>query len=87
MSPCGMACAEGLETEDIRSELFRILASPDFCRRGRLGDFLRFVVEQALEGSSERLKGYTIALEVFGRDAAFNPDRDPVVRIQAGRLR
>lgn len=87
MDPCGMMCAEGLEPEGIRSQLFRILTSPDFCGRGRLGEFLRFVVEYTLDGSSDKLKGYTIALEVFGRDAAFDPSRDPVVRIQAGRLR
>ena len=82
-----MICAEGLTPDGIRSQLFRILTSDDFSGRGRLGDLLRFVVEYALDGKAEKLKGYTIALEVFGRDASFDPSRDPIVRIQAGRLR
>ena len=50
-------------------------------------DFLRFVVEQTLEGNARQLKGFTIAKEVFGRDENFDAAHDPVVRIQAGRLR
>jgi len=50
-------------------------------------DFLRFVVEEKLGGRSHRLKGYTIAVEVFGRSEDFDATNDPIVRIQAGRLR
>ncbi len=79
--------SDSLKPEEIRSQLLRILTSPDFPGRGKLGDFLRFAVEHALDGKPEKLKGYTIALEIFGRDALFDPSHDPVVRIQAGRLR
>jgi adenylate cyclase len=50
-------------------------------------DFLRFVVEETLAGNARQLKGFTIAREVFGRDEDFDAALDPVVRIQAGRLR
>ena len=40
-----------------------------------------------LAGRGERLKGYSIALEVFGRPETFDPVADPIVRIEAGRLR
>ena len=53
----------------------------------RLRAFLRYVVEEALAGRSDRIKAYTIAIEVFGRDADFDTRNDPVVRIEAGRLR
>jgi TolB-like protein len=48
---------------------------------------LRYLVHQTLSGHSDKLKGYTIGLEVFKRDVDFNPELDPIVRIQMGRLR
>lgn len=50
-------------------------------------DFLTFVVEEALAGRADQLKGYTIATKVFGRSSDFDAAQDPIVRIQAGRLR
>ncbi len=78
------------ETSDqdaVRSQLERILASPDFSGAARLSAFLRFVVEEALAGRANLLKGYAVGLEVFGRDESFDPQTDPVVRVEAGRLR
>ena len=71
----------------VRQELERVLASPDFIASDRLKGFLRFVVEEALAGRSDRLQAYSIALAVLGRDASFDPQTDPVVRMEAGRLR
>ncbi|WP_245445140.1 tetratricopeptide repeat protein [Pseudaminobacter soli (ex Li et al. 2025)] len=48
---------------------------------------LRYLVEQERAGQAERLKGFTIAVDVFGRDADFDSSADAVVRVQAGRLR
>ena len=73
--------------EAVKQELERVLASPDFIASDRLKRFLRFVVEEALAGRADRLHGYPIALEVLGRDASFDPQTDPVVRMEAGRLR
>ena len=36
---------------------------------------------------TEYLKGYTIATEALGRDDNFDPQIDPIVRVEAGRLR
>jgi adenylate cyclase len=71
----------------VRDELERILASEEFVASDRLKSFLRFVVEESLAGRADRLKAYTIALEVFGRDESFDPASDPVVRMEAGKLR
>jgi serine/threonine-protein kinase len=49
--------------------------------------FLRFVVERALDGRSAELKEYTIGVEVFDRNAGFDPRIDPIVRVEARRLR
>ncbi len=73
--------------KDIRSQLGKILASPDFERAERMKRFLRFVVERALEGRAQGLKEYTIAVEVFERDESFDPMTSALVRVEAGRLR
>jgi len=77
----------GFSHDAIRAQLDRILSSPEFHATDKMRDFLRFVVEEKLAGRSHRLKGYTIATRVFGRDDDFDASHDPIVRIQAGRLR
>ncbi|WP_426128282.1 adenylate cyclase [Pararhizobium sp. PWRC1-1] len=72
--------------DEIRGQLARILESPEFPSVGRVAAFLNFVIEEALAGRAQRLKGYLIAVEVFKRREGFTQD-DPVVRIEAGRLR
>jgi adenylate cyclase len=49
--------------------------------------FIGFVVNEALEGRASQLKGYTIAVAVYGRSESFDPQIDPIVRVEAGRLR
>ena len=72
---------------EIRAQMERILGNPEFRATDRMRDFLRFVVEETLAGRARQLKGFTIATEVFGRNEDFDAAHDPVVRIQAGRLR
>ena len=71
----------------IRATLDRIVASRPFNTSPMLTRFLRFVVESTLAGRGERLKGYTIGVEALGRNASFNPQIDPIVRVEAIRLR
>lgn len=73
--------------EDCRDQLARILASADFGATDRKHRFLSYVVDESLAGRSSRIKAYSIALEVFGRDASFDPQSDPIVRVEAGQLR
>ena len=72
---------------EIREQLERILGSQCFEQAGRSSKFLRFAADQTLAGFGDRLKGYTIAVEVFGRPADFDAQNDPLVRVEAGRLR
>jgi adenylate cyclase len=77
-----------MNAASVREELERILASSGFDASARNRRFLQYVVEETLAGRADRLKGLTIAIDVFGRDAAtFDPQLDPVVRIEAARLR
>lgn len=72
---------------DIDRELGRISASASFRAAPRLTAFLRFVVEMAAAGHGGRIKSYTVAVEAFGRDEGFDPQRNPIVRVEASRLR
>ena len=75
------------DSASVRAQLDLILASPEFLAPERGRRFLQYIVEETLEGRSEQLKAYTIAQAVFGRDASFDAQSDPVVRIEAGRIR
>ena len=68
-------------------EFHSITASPSFASSDRLIRFLRFVIDEALADRANRLKEYTIALEVFDQDDSFNPQTNTIVRVHAGRLR
>lgn len=83
-----MTSALDAETcEKVRDQLVRVLASRAFRQVLRLQQFLRFVVEQTMEGRVDELKEYVIGLKVFGKDPSFDPRTDPIVRVQARRLR
>ena len=73
--------------EAIRQQLAKILISPQFFNAPNLQNFLRFLVDKTLAGESGDIKGYTVATQVLGRKADFDPNLDPIVRIMAGRLR
>jgi TolB-like protein len=69
----------------IREQLDRVLHSGPFQKSRRRQRFLEYIVTETLAGRS--VKGYDVALEVFGRPESFDPGVDPVVRVEAGRLR
>jgi adenylate cyclase len=71
----------------ICEQLVRIVNSGPFHQSQRRQRFLEYLVNETLAGRGERLKGYNIALEVFDRPATFDPTNDPLVRIEAARLR
>lgn len=71
----------------ILEELSRICSSNELKPKYRLCQLLKYLVNETLAGRTEQLIGYTIGLEVFSRDKDFNPELDPIVRIQIGRLR
>ena len=69
----------------IREQLDRILHSVPFQHSPRRQKFLEFIVSETLAGRT--VKGYDVALEVFDRLETFDAAVDPVVRVEAGRLR
>src|ERR671913_768346 len=71
----------------VRLHLSRILASKTFSQVERLKLFINFTVEETLAGRGGDLKEYVIGVQVFGKEPSFDPRTDPIVRVQARRLR
>jgi serine/threonine-protein kinase len=73
--------------ETIRGALSSVLASRQFAKSPRASRFLRYVVDATLARHEMSLKEYTLGVEVFDRGASFNPQVDPIVRVEAVKLR
>src|ERR1043166_8071164 len=71
----------------VRQQWEKILAHELFARSERMGRFLRLAVERALEGKAGELKEYLIGVEGFDRKPSYDPRVDPIVRVEARRLR
>lgn len=71
----------------VRATLERILASPLFQQAERQRRLLGYVVEESLAGRAHRLNQFALAVDVFDRDATFDPGVDAVVRVDVARLR
>jgi len=77
----------GLTRQTVEEHLSRILASAEFRDASRMARFLRFIVEERLAGKAESLKETVIGVGVFDRAAGYDPRLDPIVRVEARRLR
>jgi TolB-like protein len=73
--------------EQVLEALSRVLASKTFAEVFRLKKFLEYSVKETLTGRGDRLKGFVIACEVFGKDDPSDAQTTTVVRVEAGRLR
>jgi hypothetical protein len=73
--------------DEVRAHLRKVLASNTLAGSEQLRRLLEVVVERTANGQADTLKEYTIGVEAFGRAAGYDPKIDPIVRVQAGRLR
>ena len=71
----------------VKLQLDRILSSTTFQQVDRLKRFLHFIVSEYAEGRGDELKEYVVGVQVFGKEPSFDPRTDPIVRVQARRLR
>lgn len=71
----------------IQQQLERIVSSAAFSGSERHRRFLRFVVEQALKGDTDKLNEFVLGFEVFHKNESFDPRIDSIVRVEARRLR
>src|SRR5271168_2215747 len=81
------AARTDLSPESIRVALDKLLASPGFVNADRLTRFLRYTVEETLNGQTDRLKETLLGIEVFNRKPTYDPRVDAVVRTEAVKLR
>jgi len=77
----------GCPSEEVASQLSRILSTDGFSRSPSLGRFLSYLVDRALAGEHDSIKEYRLGLEVFDRGDDFDPRDDTIVRVQARNLR
>jgi hypothetical protein len=82
-------CGEGIRpgSEEVRTQLARLLASPLFLHSKHYPGLLRYVVTETLEGRGGHLKERALGVEVFGRGASYDTNADPVVRTSASEVR
>ena len=73
--------------QEVEAALARVTRWPGLARSPQLVKFLNYIVEARLTGSEGGIKAYSIAVDVFGRQQSFDPQSDPIVRVQARRLR
>lgn len=76
-----------IEESAVRQQLAEIVGSTDFTASERLKGFLAYIVEMTLQGKQNLLKAYTIAVDVFGMPTDFDSRINPMVRMEASRLR
>src|SRR5512136_1313565 len=79
--------ADPPSAEEVRACLEKVEACSGLKGSERLRRFLRLVVEETLAGRGDRLKEYVLGVEALERPASFDPRTDPVVRVEARRLR
>ncbi len=87
MTAIPLECWSESDQKAIREELDRVLHSGPFAQSRRRQRFLEYIVNETLAGRGDRLKGYSLGVEVFDRPETFDPVTDPLVRIEAARLR
>jgi hypothetical protein len=76
MTADGSPVDDAPSRDEIRATVDCMIVSEAFGRSPQLGAFLRFVVEAVLQGKSDRIKGYTIGVEVLRRDVSFDPQSE-----------
>ena len=72
---------------DVQRQLDRLLENPHFSNSRRFPSFLRFIVQEELDGRGDQLKERTLGIEVFGRDPGYDTTSDPIVRVTAAEIR
>ena len=71
----------------VRRQRVRMTGHRLFVRSARIRRFLEFTTEAVLAGRAQELKEYVLGVEVFDRPETHDPRLDPIVRVEARRLR
>ncbi|MBJ6371104.1 hypothetical protein [Sedimentitalea arenosa] len=71
----------------IKSTLRTIIASGHLGQSDRRARLLDYLVDRECSGEGGRIKAFSIGVDVFDRDASFDPNTDSIVRTEMARLR
>src|SRR5207237_8036358 len=73
--------------ESILAHMRKIIGSRAMSRSERLARFLEFTISETLHGHADQLRDFVIGVEEFDRSQDYDPRLDPIVRVEARRLR
>ena len=71
----------------LRQHLKEIIEGTAFRGSHRSGQFLSYIVLQAITGNFESLKERVIGVELFGRSPSYDTGEDAIVRVTASDVR
>ena len=78
---------DGFIPDQVEFQLKVITKSPVFKSSLQMQNFLGYIVRKKLVGQESLLKQYTIAVDALGQAEDFDAETNPLIRIEAGRLR
>lgn len=76
-----------VDQDRVRDAIERIVRCPPFSGSPRLCEFLSYIVDHSLRGDLSELKEVCIGTAVFGKPSSYDPKIEPIVRVEARRLR
>ena len=85
-SPVHHTC-DAQQAQVLREQVDRILRSPHFNGSELLRNLLSYLAKRAIDLPGEAVKEYEVAVDVLGRDPAFDSRQDSAVRVHTARLR
>src|ERR1700679_3018908 len=71
----------------LQQHLKEVIEGDVFKGSHRSGQFLQYIVDQAVAGHFESLKERVIGMELFGRSASYDTGDDAIVRVTASDVR
>jgi len=79
--------SDSLTLYEKQGELKRLFESKYFAKAPKRRRFLEFTSGQVFLGEESKLNEYLIGVEVYERGTDFDPQQDPIVRVQAHEIR
>lgn len=76
-----------IDDQNIRDYINQVRASNALGRSKRRLALLEYILRSEASGEGEKLKAYSIGVDVFAKSGDFDPTTDSSVRVEIGRLR
>ena len=76
-----------MDKNSVLNQVEKIISHDLFRSSRRSVSFLKYVCSKKLEGNTDHIKEYSIAVDAFGLAADFDQQQNPRIRVEAKRLR